>query len=58
MIPDVGLLTLALLEDLTRYVTDGAGISVPSEELGFYFGGMTSGPASFESIVGFEPSEL
>lgn len=25
---------------VTRYVTNGAGVSVPSENLGFYFGGM------------------
>jgi hypothetical protein len=27
---------------MTRYVTDGAAVSVPSENLGFYFGGLRS----------------
>ncbi len=27
---------------ITRYVTDGASVSVPSENLGFYFGGLRS----------------
>lgn len=30
--------------NVTRYVTNGAGVSVPSENLGFYFSGMC-GPA-------------
>jgi hypothetical protein len=25
---------------MSRYITHGAGVSVPSENLGFYFGGM------------------
>jgi hypothetical protein len=36
-----------LPEGTTRYVTDGAAVSVPSENLGFYFGGLraaSSGP--------------
>ncbi|EED11581.1 conserved hypothetical protein [Talaromyces stipitatus ATCC 10500] len=27
-------------DNMTRYVTNGAGVSAPSERLGFYFGGM------------------
>jgi len=33
---------------LTRYITDGAAVSVPSENLGFYFGGLRS--ATFGDI--------
>ncbi|KIV94582.1 hypothetical protein PV10_02335 [Exophiala mesophila] len=29
-----------LPDDVTRYVTNGAGVSAPSEDLGFYFSGM------------------
>lgn len=32
----------SLTGDITRYVTYGAGVSVPSENLGFYFGGLKS----------------
>ena len=28
------------MDDVTRYVTNGAGASAPSEQLGFYFSGM------------------
>jgi hypothetical protein len=31
-----------LPDDISRYVTDGAGVSIPSENLGFYFGGLRS----------------
>jgi hypothetical protein len=31
-----------LPEGITRYVTNGAAVSVPSENLGFYFGGLRS----------------
>ncbi|TVY88458.1 Kelch repeat-containing protein [Lachnellula willkommii] len=37
----------------TRYVTNGAGVSVPSENLGFYMGGLrspTSGPIYYQPI--------
>jgi hypothetical protein len=32
----------SLSNGLTRYVTNGAGVSIPSENLGFYFSGMQS----------------
>ncbi|KAH0536463.1 hypothetical protein FGG08_006676 [Glutinoglossum americanum] len=32
--------SLNLPTNMTRYITQGAGVSVPSENLGFYFGGM------------------
>lgn len=31
-----------LPDGITRYVTDGAAVSVPSEDLGYYFGGLRS----------------
>lgn len=31
-------------DSVTRYVTNGAGVSVPSENLGFYFSGMRGPP--------------
>ncbi|TAQ85813.1 hypothetical protein B7494_g5867 [Chlorociboria aeruginascens] len=41
-----------LPDGVTRYVTDGAAVSVPSENLGFYFSGLranSSGPIYFPS---------
>ena len=38
-----------LPDGITRYVTYGAGVSIPSENLGFYFGGLRS--ASWGEIV-------
>jgi len=38
----LGFLLDTLPAGITRYVTDGAAVSVPSENLGFYFGGLTS----------------
>ncbi len=38
---------------ITRYITDGAAVSVPSENLGFYFGGLRS--ATFGDIY-YDPS--
>ncbi|KAL2862472.1 uncharacterized protein BJX67DRAFT_366303 [Aspergillus lucknowensis] len=35
-----GFIEDQLDDDMTRYVTDGAGVSVPSENLGFYVSGM------------------
>jgi hypothetical protein len=38
-------------DNVTRYVTNGAGVSAPSENLGFYFGGLRSphgGPIHYE----------
>jgi hypothetical protein len=32
----------ALPDGMTRYVTNGAAVSIPSENLGFYFGGLRS----------------
>ncbi|KUJ10397.1 uncharacterized protein LY89DRAFT_689663 [Mollisia scopiformis] len=43
-----GYILETLTNGLTRYVTNGAGVSVPSENLGFYFGGLRS--ASFGPI--------
>ncbi|KIW42040.1 uncharacterized protein PV06_05627 [Exophiala oligosperma] len=40
-----------LPDGVTRYITNGAGVSVPSENLGFYFSGMRSpdwGPIYYE----------
>lgn len=37
-----GFILGTLPSDVTRYVTYGAGVSVPSENLGFYFGGLKS----------------
>jgi hypothetical protein len=34
--------TTTLPEGITRCITDGAGVSIPSEDLGFYFSGMTN----------------
>ncbi|KAJ6065866.1 hypothetical protein N7444_001519 [Penicillium canescens] len=34
-----GFFNITLDDSLTRFVTNGAGASVPSEDLGFYFGG-------------------
>jgi hypothetical protein len=39
---------------MTRYVTDGAAVSVPSENLGFYFGGLRS--STFGPIY-YDPGE-
>lgn len=41
----------SLPEGVTRYITNGAGVSAPSENLGFYFSGMRSpdwGPIYYE----------
>jgi hypothetical protein len=35
-----GFLQKSIDNDVTRYVTNGAGVSAPSENLGFYFSGM------------------
>lgn len=35
-----GFALAQLPQGMTRYVTDGAAVSVPSENLGFYFGGL------------------
>lgn len=37
-----GYILDTLPDGVTRYVTDGAAVSVPSENLGFYFGGLRS----------------
>ncbi|KIW20774.1 hypothetical protein PV08_01352 [Exophiala spinifera] len=40
-----------LPDGVTRYITNGAGVSIPSENLGFYFSGMRSpdwGPIYYE----------
>lgn len=37
-----GFLQKTLPDGVNRYVTNGAGVSVPSESLGFYFSGMRS----------------
>lgn len=37
-----GFLQKTLPNGVTRFVTNGAGVSVPSENLGFYFSGMRS----------------
>ncbi|KAI9750967.1 MAG: hypothetical protein M4579_006227 [Chaenotheca gracillima] len=35
-----GIYSNSLPDDITRYVTGGAGVNVPSENLGFYFSGL------------------
>lgn len=45
---DPGYILDTLPSGITRYITDGASVSVPSENLGFYFGGLRS--ASFGPI--------
>ncbi|PGH21438.1 hypothetical protein AJ80_03229 [Polytolypa hystricis UAMH7299] len=35
-----GFRTAKLSRDITRYVTNGAGVSVPSENMGYYFSGV------------------
>jgi hypothetical protein len=40
--PDAGFLLSTVPSGMSRYVTYGAGVSVPSENLGFYFGGTKS----------------
>lgn len=35
-----GFIQEPLPTGLTRYITNGAGVSIPSQNLGFYFGGM------------------
>ena len=37
-----GFAIITLSSGVTRYVTDGAAVSIPSENLGFYFGGLRS----------------
>lgn len=37
-----GFILNTLDSGITRYITDGAAVSVPSENLGFYFGGLRS----------------
>lgn len=37
-----GYILDSLPDGMNRYVTDGASVSIPSENLGFYFGGMRS----------------
>lgn len=35
-----GFIDVRLPDDMSRYITAGAGVNVPSENLGFYFGGL------------------
>jgi hypothetical protein len=35
-----GFLTENLPDGITRYITDGGGVSIPSQDQGFYFGGL------------------
>jgi hypothetical protein len=54
--------------EMTRYITNGAGTSVPSENLGFYFGGLEStsggpiyqgvGPANISLLANVETNTL
>jgi hypothetical protein len=39
--PELGANPVQLPDGLTRYTTNGAGVNVPSEQLAFYFSGMT-----------------
>lgn len=39
---EAGYILDQLPDDINRYVTDGAGVSIPSENLGYYFGGLRS----------------
>jgi hypothetical protein len=50
-----GYILDSLPSDITRYVTYGAGVSVPSENLGFYFGGLRA--AEFGPIYLFPANE-
>ncbi len=38
-----GFIQSTLPDNVTRYVSNGAAVSVPSENLGFYFGGLRAG---------------
>ena len=50
VMPELGPFSIMLPDGITRYITDGAGVSVPSEKLAFYIGGMTaSEPTSFDA---------
>lgn len=51
---NTGFIQKSTDNDVTRYVTNGAGVSAPSENLGFYFSGMR-GP-SWGSIEGGDRS--
>lgn len=48
-----GFLQESLQTGITRYITGGAGVSIPSENLGFYFSGLKSasaGPIFYPSV--------
>jgi hypothetical protein len=47
-----GYIVETLPNNVTRYVTNGAGVSIPSENLGYYFGGLRSssfGPIYYQA---------
>lgn len=47
-----GYIIEQLPDSVTRYVTNGAGVSIPSENLGYYFGGLRStsfGPIYYQA---------
>jgi hypothetical protein len=48
--PALGPNSPTLPNNVTRYITDGAGVSVPSEKLAFYFGGMTAPNATWFNL--------
>jgi hypothetical protein len=48
--PVLGPNPTTLPNNVTRYITDGAGVSVPSEKLAFYFGGMTAQNATWFNL--------
>lgn len=50
-----GFVLDTLPDDITRYVTSGAAVSIPSENLGYYFGGLRA--ADYGPIY-YPPSPL
>ena len=54
--PPVGPLNDTLSSGVTKYITNGAGVNVPSESLGFYFGGLSSLDGG-QPVVGGLPAQ-
>jgi Kelch motif len=42
---------------LSRYLTNGAGVNVPSEYMGYYFGGFQGSNSSFDEKEGLVPAD-
>jgi hypothetical protein len=55
---ELGPIDTKLPSNINRYITDGAGVSIPSEDLGFYFGGMTnSDKVNYDGGTAQKPSD-